>query len=57
MHVFIYAQLALETTNTGPDCGANTHRWSKILWKYTAKMAEAAGTLLRRKDTAWVFPV
>lgn len=42
MCVFIYAQLALETTNLWPDCGTNAHRWNRILWKDSAQMAEAA---------------
>lgn len=41
----MYAQLALEATTLCPDCGINTHRWSRILWKDSAQMAEAAGTL------------
>jgi len=49
--VFIYAQLALETTNLWPDCVTNTHRWSRILWKDSAQMAEAAGAFSLEGNT------
>lgn len=49
--VFIYAQLALETTNLWPDCGTNAHRWSRILWKDSAQMAEAAGAFSLERKT------
>lgn len=41
----------METTNLEPDCGANTYRWNRILWKDSAKKAEAAGPLSLEGNT------